>query len=276
MDQEQSLQNILSDSPFSRGTPIKPKESSETKTEAKSEPEQKTTEVKAEVKIEKPADVKEPAKEPVKEAERDEQGKFKAKEPLKKADVAAIIDERRKRQALEEELKKAREDKPKTDFWEDPEKAVTERVSEALNPMNERLFKLSFKAAQAAHREDFDEAITAFMDAAEADPRLMQQFRSSEDPAEFAYSLGWQMKELAPHSGNIKAYRESLVKDHSEKLSKSEERVKALETEIESLKKKHADIESIRPSLSQATSSPEPKAGEDDEPDIKQIVRFKR
>lgn len=225
----------------------------------------------------------EPAAETVDKA-RDEQGRFASKEekpaaekqaekpPLKSADIAAIIDERRKRQALEEQLKALKSDKPAPDFWENPADAVSQRVQEATSPLKAQLFKMSMKAAKQG-REDFDQVAEAFMSASEADPSLIKQLREHDDPGEFVYQFGKHHMELSSVGGDLGKYREKLTAESAAQLAEKDKTIAALQAELNTLKDSQTKLASVPRSLNSTPSGSTPVSGEDDD-SIKSIVRF--
>lgn len=260
---EESLSDIIKGSP----------EPSEPKVEAKAEPEAPKAEPKELAKAE-------PEKaEPL----RGEDGKFKAKEPEAKAPetpkaaepqkarpdwVNGLIAERRKRQAAEA----AAQPKPKTDFFENADRAFEERLGEREQKWNERFFKLSLKAAQAT-RTDYEEVATAFAEAAERDSRLIDAMRADDDPGEFIYVVGKQIKELGDVNGDIGKYREKVKAEFSEQLTSKDKQIAALEAELAKTKKQYEDLSTIRGSLNTRTSG-RTSVAETDEEDLKSIVRF--
>jgi len=216
-----NLDEILGDKPIvtpTEATDVKPAE-----TEAAAAP-SAVTEAPKEAPQEQPKETS---------TQRDDKGRFAKPEPS--VPVAALADERRKRQELEAELQRLREAKPKTDFFEDPNKAFEERIESTLTPWKERFFKLSIKAARAG-RDDYEEVSEAFSRAADADPRLTEQLRDHDDPGEFIYSVGKQLKELSDVGGDIGKYRSKIESQYTTKLSEMETRLKALEAENKTLK----------------------------------------
>lgn len=222
---------------------------------------------------------------------RDEAGKFKAHEIEKpeaekpaevkvdpkvekpKVDVSALIDERRKRQAAEEELKQLRSKQPEKppSVFEDEDKALTHRVTEGTRQLRESLFNQSVKIARLQYREAFEEAQNAFAQAAEKDDRLIEMLRRSEDPGEFIYTTGTQLKELGEVGGDFVKYREKLTGDLKGQVTERDARIKALEEQVAALSK--AELSSVPKSLN--TRSAAPKGAElEPEEDIASIARF--
>lgn len=261
---EPSLSEIIKGSP----EPSEP-----VKVEPKAEPEPKSEP--------KEAAKAEPAQAEKAERPRGEDGKFKAKEPEAAKEkpqqprpdwVNGLIAERRKRQAAEANAQQ--QQKPKTDFFENPDKAVEERVGASEQKWNERFFKLSLKAAQAqASRTDYEDVATAFAEAAERDPRLIDAMRADDDPGEFIYVVGKQIRELGDVNGDIGKYREKLKAEFSAELSEKDKRLAAAESELAKLKKQYEDLSTIRGSLNTRTSG-RTSVAETDDDDLKSIVRF--
>lgn len=263
----ESLSDIMAGAtPFvrSEAAPVKAEPKAETKPEAKAEPEKKAEpEAKAETKPDDKADKPE-------SKERDEHGRFTKTVPQE-----ALHAERRKRQELEARLEAQTQQKPKTSVFEDEDKAISERVDAALSPYKERFFKLSIKAARnVTGRDDFDAIMDSFADAAENDPRLSAQLRESDDPGEFLYTVGKQIRELADSGGDIVKYGEKKTAAVKAALDTANARIKALEAEVEKLKTAKQDLDEVPTSLNEKSSGPAPKSGEEDPEDLKAIVRF--
>ena len=191
----------------------------------------KEPEVKEEVKPEVKAEVKPEVK---KEELTDKERGF----------LRGLEEERRKRQELERRIAEMQTKQPegeKKTFWDDPEghfKTFEQRLAQ-------RETALSLKVSETIARSkytDFDGAIEVFADILKtpAGPGVHAQFLAAQDPAEFAYRLGKQTKELR-EVGSVEAMREKIAK---------EERIK-LEAEF---KKKQADLvkqrEELTPTLS--------------------------
>lgn len=260
MDEMESLSSILGESPFTKGeaAPV-------------ADPAPPAAEVKEETPVETKA---EPA--------RDEAGRFapKAEQPaeekpsLTKADVAAIIDERRKRQDLERKLAQyEQQPKPKTDIFENPDVAISERLQERLSPLEETVFQLRLELAKTK-MPDFDDAALAFFQVAQNDPVLRHQADTAPDQFQFIYREGKRLKELGDVGGDIMKYREKVTAQERAEIGKRDEQIKTLTAEIEALKKSHAELAAVPRSLNQVTTS-SPKTTDADPEDINQIVRFK-
>ncbi len=265
-DQMESLSSILGDTPFSKGEP------------APAEPAPPAAELKTE---EPKADIVETKSEPA----RDDSGRFakteakveetktEEKPPLTKADVAAIIDYRRRAQAAEERLRQLESSKSKTDIWENPEVAITERVSDQITPLRNQIFDLQLQLAKT-QMPDFDDAVMAFLKAAESDPVLKHAADTAPNELQFIYREGLRLKELGDVGGDIRRYREKVTAEAMAKLGEKDQEIQTLKSQLEALTKAHAELSAVPRSLNQMQGSA-PKVTEADPEDINQIVRFK-
>lgn len=225
--------------------------------------------------------------------ERDEAGRFKAKDEAEKpaeaakpegqeteqksakqdkasGQLAALMAERAKRQELERELAQLRAGnqpstaQPETDIFTDPEKAVQTLVEKQVAPLRQRFFNMSMQAAQGRYGDEFDAAAEHFMVLAEANPNLSQQLRAAEDPGEFVYLVGTSTPE----------FRQAQAKKATEALAAKEAENAALKAEIEALKKGQSARDAVPDSLNRQPSGSVPER-EADQEDAMNIVRFK-
>jgi hypothetical protein len=171
-----------------------------------------------------------------------------------KVDVSALIAERRKRQAAEAETRAAQQ-APKPDFFENPDKAIEDRIAAHETRLKGQLFRLSEKAARTAHREDYDTVAQAFADAAERDPRLIDALQADDDPGELIYTLGKHIIELADVGGDLGLYREKVSTELKGQLSERDTKIKTLEGEIAELKKQYETLSTVKGSLNTRTSA---------------------
>lgn len=228
-----------------------------------------------------------PAEVKADEKPRGEDGKFKKAEesakadpkaePAKpRADVAAIIDERRKRQAIQKELDELRSGKPaaKPSVLEDEDRAFSTRIDEGTRPLREQNYKLSTKVARLQYGDAYGEAEEAFAQAAEGDERLIAGLRASDDPGEYIYTVGLQIKELADVGGDFVKYRQKITADSRTQLAERDTRIKALEGQLAELTQKMTDLEQLPRSLNSKSSGAAPKAGSADPEDLRSIARF--
>lgn len=199
-----------------------------------------------------------------------------AKEP--RADVAAIIDERRKRQAAEQRVRELETKTPekKASVFEDEDRAINQRVEEASRPLRESLYKQSVKIARLTYKDAYGEAEQAFIEAAEKDERLITALRNADDPGEYIYSTGIQIRELSDVGGDFLKYREKITSGLTYELTKRDGRINALEAELATMKKTQSDLDALPKSLNNRATgvTPTPQAGEGDDESIKSIVRF--
>lgn len=199
----------------------------------------------------------EPAKQPATTStQRDEKGRFATKPEAKpEVPVAALIEERRRRQELEAELQKYREQKPKTDFFEDPAKATTEHVREAVSPLEREVLDLKVQL-QRMKNPDFDEVMMLVLQKAQDDQLLRHQIDSSPDPLSFIYREGKRLKELADVDGDITKYRDKVTAEERQKYADLETRYKALEAKVASLESAHDKRARVPQSLNSENSAP--------------------
>lgn len=270
MSDSESIQSILGESPFVTGetaappaVETKPEAPAEVKPEVDAKPDRVRDEsgkfAKAEAKAEEKAAEK-PAEKP----------------KLSSAEVAAIIDERRKRQEAEQKyadlLAKTQKPGEKPSVFENEDAAISARVAEGTRGLRESMYKLSVKAARGVYK-DFAEAESAFAEAMERDPRLIVGLQQSDDPGEYIYTMGIHVRELADVGGDLMKYREKVSAVSQSKIDEQAKQIAALTSEIETLKKSQAELAAVPRSLNGLPSTPA-KAGDGDD-DINSIVRFK-
>lgn len=264
MDEVESLSSILGDSPFNTGATAPAADPTPPVVESNVEAPAADVETKAES-----------------SHVRDESGRFaKVEEPAKpeltKADVAAIIDERRKRQEMQRELEGLRQQqqaKPKTDIFENPEAAINERLAERLTPLETTIFKLQVELAKSK-MPDFDDAAKAFFTHAQGDPILMHQADTAPDQFAFIYREGKRLQELGDVGGDIVKYREKVTAEARAEVAKRDEQIKTLTAQMEALQKSQAELAAVPRSLNQLPVST-PKGSDTDPDDINNLVRFK-
>lgn len=229
---------------------------------------------------EKPIEPK--AEAPEAKVDRDDKGRFtkaedkSAEKPDKvRPDVAAIIDERRKRQQLEQRIAELTAQRPaeKPSVFDNEDAAINARVDERVASLREQFYKLSVRAARTSYK-DFGEAESAFMEAMDKDERLLNGLRASDDPGEYIYSMGIHIRELSDVGGDLMKYREKVSAASQAKLDEQAKQIAAMTAEIEALKKAQADLDSVPRSLNNTSSGPSPKQGESDDDDLKSIARF--
>lgn len=191
------------------------------------------------------------------------------------ADVPAIIEERRKRQELQKQLEALKQQNPQKtpSVFEDEDAAFKARTSDLDQQWRERFYKQSVKLAQLSYKEAYTEAETAFMDAAERDPRLYEGLRSADDPGEYIYSLGLQIKELADVGGDFGKYKAKLTEGYKAQMSEKDARIAALEAQLAEATKVKQQLDSLPTSLNGKPTG-QAKATDPDVDNIKSIARF--
>lgn len=171
-------------------------------------------EVKPEAQAEAKQEVKpesapqQPAKEPAKQ-------EFTEKE---RAFLAAAQEERRKRQALENQLRElqAKPAEEKKTFWDDPEAALQHFQQQTAAAITKTRLDTAEAIARTKYK-DFDENVAEFSELLQNVPGLRDQLLASPDPAEFAYRTGQRQKELKS-IGNIEEYRAKIERETRAKL----------------------------------------------------------
>lgn len=172
-----------------------------------------------------------------------EEGEPPAPETSKEVPLAAMLDERDKRKALQAEVEslKAQQNKAeeeKVDFWENPEGAVQKMINTTRDELNQQYssgyIALSMQYSKTFH-DDFDDAKEAFVKAAEENPLLADQALQSEMPGEYIYKTGREFLELSKY-GDVETMREKIRLEEREKLmtelSKKEDKLKAVPTPL--------------------------------------------
>lgn len=164
-----------------------------------------------------------------------------------KALLAAALDERNKRQALERQLAEARAARPATpaeppkQFWDDPEGTLNAFKQEMAGVVVNTRLQTAEMIARSKH-PDFEEKVQIFAQLVQQNPGLWQQTLASADPAEFAYTTGKNHKALQD-AGSIDGLRAEIKKET--RLEMEEEFKKKQEDAIK-------ERDSIPPSLSDA------------------------
>lgn len=168
--------------------------------------------------------------------------------PKELAFLKAAQDERNKRQELERRIAAMEAQKPaepaKT-FWDDPEAALAKQKQDMDGIVIQTRMATAEAIARSKH-PDFDEKVAAFQTVLQQAPGVYQQWLSSPDPAEFAFSLGKNHLELQA-VGSIDGLRAQIQKD-------TEARVRAqVEAELKAkYEKAAADRAALPGSLSDA------------------------
>ena len=141
---------------------------------------------------------------------------------LPQAEYAALRDERRKRQELEQRLAAIEAQQlqappqgltpqQEVDFWDDPKAFMSNMTgqlrNQILNDLRHEQHIERLNTSEAAARSkyaDYDEKFAAFSQAVQLNPRLAQELSRAPDPGEFAYGRGKTALEIERH-GSIDA-----------------------------------------------------------------------
>lgn len=150
-------------------------------------------------------------------------------------------EERRKRQELEKKLAEMGSKEPPKTFWDDPETRLAKHLEEIQSVATNTRLQTAEAIARSKY-SDFQEKVDVFAQIVQQTPGLAQQWLASPDPAEFAYKLGKNHKELQ-EAGNLDALRAKMEKEIRLKV---ENEMKA------NAEKLAAERAAIPPSLSDA------------------------
>lgn len=204
------------------------------KAEAPKEPEKKAEAPKDPA---KPAEPAKPAAAPAQEMTEKERAAF-----------AAAADERRKRQALEQELANLRQKpaapaEPAKTFWDDPDGALKTEEQKRNAVLVHTKLQTSEMIARTRYT-DFDEKIATFKALVESNPAIVQQWIAAPDPATYAYNLAKNHQELQ-QVGGLEEMRKKIEAETTAKVRKEVEAEQA--AKLEALEKQRA---ALPPSLS--------------------------
>lgn len=172
-----------------------------------------------------------------------------------KAAFAAVHDERRKRQALEQEIARIRQGQPPAapteqpkGFWDDPEGALKAHEQRTEQTVVEARLNTAEMLARSRH-PDFDEKVAEFTELLKTTPGLSQQWLASQDPGEFAYATG-KNHLLLKQVGSVEALTAKVRKETEVELrTKWEAEQKAKEEALERQRRE------LPPSLSDTRGS---------------------
>lgn len=178
---------------------------------------------------------------------------------------AAVLDERKKRQALEaeiEQLRKAQQqpEQKKVDLFEDPD-AWQRNLSEQFNhQVLETRISMS-REMFAAMKDDYEEAEAAFVDYAKQYPELITQMTQAAVPAKFAYEQGKK----------VLAFNEFQKFDAETVRAKirEEERAKVMAELQQQQSAKQSKVANLTPSLAAIQTQ---TVKDDPEPTLEQLL----
>lgn len=200
----------------------------------------------------------------------------KPAEKLTRADVAAIIDERKRRQAAETELANLRKQAPVKlpSVFDNEDEAIRARVDAATKPLREQFFTQSMRLAAKEYGTRFEEAQEGFMDATKANPNLIAEWQNADDPGEFLYRHGLFHKKLSAVGGDLTKFEEQVTATTRAELDALKLQYDALKAENETLKGTKSDLDNLPKSLNNRSSRAAASGDVGDEEDLSQIVRF--
>jgi len=181
-----------------------------------------------------------------------------AQKPPEEAETwtkAAVLDERKKRQALERQLEemqralsqRTQPQQPEIDPYDDP-KGFVGQIEQKLA---QETYKVRVEMSQEMMRQvkpDYDEKELIFVDLAKDDPTLWQKLQASPNPARFAYETAEKAERLK-RIENIDAYEAQL-------RAEIEAKVRAELGQQQAAKEEFAGkVAQIKPSLASARSN---------------------
>ena len=104
---------------------------------------------------------------------------------------------------------KAEEPKPEpTNFFEDPDKRLSELSQEFDEKLTKTRLALSENYARKTH-SDYDQKLDVFMGMIERNPLLVQEMNAAQDPATFAYEAA-EKQMILEKVGNVTEFESKL------------------------------------------------------------------
>lgn len=177
-----------------------------------------------------------------------------AKEEHQPWQMAAVLDERQKRQALQRELDEAnaklaaKSEVVRPDVFEDQDGAFAHLESKVSNMLMKDRLNLS-REMMSMTKNDYLEMENVFVEMAKADPALTREMLAHPNPARFAYETAVKKQEYA-NMQNIDEYKAKLRAEVRAEVER--ELQGATETHARSeARKSGADV----PSLANASAS---------------------
>jgi len=142
-----------------------------------------------------------------------------------KVPLAALLDERDKRQKSEALVKQADEriaeltqapEKERPDVFEDQQGAFDHIKSSLRDEITDRMFRIS-RAGMMREKNDYEELETEFMALAKETPSLRVDLLNHDDPAYFAYNTASKAR-LVKDMEDIEVTRDKIRAEEREKL----------------------------------------------------------
>lgn len=140
----------------------------------------------------------------------------------------AAIDERHKRQQLEQQLNQLRQQQEKPDFWENPDQALGAFAQSMQGQMRQMVINNSVEMMRMTH-EDYDAKEESFIQMAQQNPALIAEMNNSANPAKFAYDYATTQAQIK--EAQDPQYREKLKAEIRAELEA--EQKQKLEAEIQ-------------------------------------------
>lgn len=196
-----------------------------------------------------------------KDKDTEEEGKKSQEEKDDKDDESwtktAVLDERRKRQALQQELDALKSQSNKgdeatqekePDWYDEPDKAASLQERKFQDMLFTNKVELS-QDMMRSQNEDYDEMEQKFFDLCQENPSLRQELRSAANPARFAYETAKkateyeQMQDVETYKAKLKAearkeVEEEVRKEQEEKQQKLDKKRAAADPSLASANSK--------------------------------------
>ena len=144
------------------------------------------------------------------------------------APLAAVQDERRKRQEAEARLKQyeqqlaqRREQAPPPDWYAEPEKAAQAMQQQVQFQITQTKVALSQDWAREQY-QDYDAMEQVFTEAAQQQPHLWQQLYQHPNPAKFAYQQAKKLHAMKEIGDDPEAYRQRIIADYQASQGQSQ------------------------------------------------------
>jgi len=147
--------------------------------------------------------------------------------------IAALKDERAKRQALENEYRQAAERLQQYEAYfaqqqgqgqqqeQDPLEIIAQQVMQRLQPQNEmQMLTMRVNVAEDIARQkwaDYDEKVEHFKAAVQQNPFLLQELKAAANPAEYAYNAAQRILEAKSY-GQTGPARDQIEAEMREKI----------------------------------------------------------
>jgi len=121
---------------------------------------------------------------------------------------SAALSERKKRQALEDQVRSMQEPVEKPDAYMAPDEAIEHANKQLSNDFTARLLNMSESQARLRHA-DFDEMNDVFSNLSADNPHLGQQALNAPDPYEFVYQEAKKHSEFS-QIGSVSDYKAKI------------------------------------------------------------------